>query len=595
MAEQDLDAARRSVEHALERLGAVAAGRGHAGPAGRAAALREKLAGGRFVVVVAGEFKRGKTTFLNALLGADVLPTAAVPLTSVVTAVTWGREPAARVRFLDGRIEDVPVARLGDHVTERGNPGNRRGVARAELFYPAELLRDGVVLVDTPGVGSVFRTSTEAARAFLPEADAGIFLTSADPPISDAEVAFLREVREETVRMLHVLNKVDRLSGPDREEAIAFTEGVIADAVGHEVPLYPVSARRALLAKVVGDPAELLASGLPALERALRDLLAGERRAALLASIAASAVRLVAEERNAVAIELRTAELPAEDLDRRIGEMERVFDEAREAARELGTHIAREAQEVLRVVEHDLDLLAKREARLLREEAERTIEETGDLGGGAERLADVTEERLRADVEAWLAGEERAVEEAFRASTARYVERADRIVRRTVRLCGEVLGLALDDAPAPLPAPSPRPFTFAFLEAPTVLGSLVPDLRRLLPRSVARRRLRREAATRVARLVDRHRGRLRWHLQQRLDAARRELEVALAERLEATIEGLRVAADRARAERGRRAERLEALREETRRTLAALAEIEAGLSTARLAGGGAAGRKGVEG
>jgi ribosome biogenesis GTPase A len=115
-------------------------------------ALLKKLAGQLFNVVVVGEFKRGKTTFVNALLGADVLPVAVVPLTSIVTAVTWGEEARAEVSFLDGRTESVPVEGLSRYVTERGNPGNGLGVDRAVLYYPAEELRDGVFLVDTPGV-----------------------------------------------------------------------------------------------------------------------------------------------------------------------------------------------------------------------------------------------------------------------------------------------------------------------------------------------------------------------------------------------------------------------------------------------------------
>ena len=95
--------ARDRLAAALDRLAALAAARGEPRVEEAARSLRRKLAEERFVVVVAGEFKRGKTTFVNALLGADLLPTAVVPLTSIVTAVGWAPEPRARVVFLDGR------------------------------------------------------------------------------------------------------------------------------------------------------------------------------------------------------------------------------------------------------------------------------------------------------------------------------------------------------------------------------------------------------------------------------------------------------------------------------------------------------------
>jgi ribosome biogenesis GTPase A len=134
-------------------------------------AVDGKLAEERFNVVVLGESKRGKTTFVNALLGSEVLPTAVVPLTSVVTAVTWGDEIRAEVAFGDGRSGQVPPVELHRYVTERGNPGNRLDLRSAVLWYPAEPLRDGVFLVDTPGVGSIYAYNTRAARDFVPEAD----------------------------------------------------------------------------------------------------------------------------------------------------------------------------------------------------------------------------------------------------------------------------------------------------------------------------------------------------------------------------------------------------------------------------------------
>lgn len=119
------------LQHAVERLGEVAERRSRGIVAAGAGALRAKLAEERFNVVVVGEFKRGKTTFVNALLGAEILPTAVVPLTSIVTALVWGREIRAEVRLpgRPGRGRRPPRARRLHHrAREPREPPRRRSV-----------------------------------------------------------------------------------------------------------------------------------------------------------------------------------------------------------------------------------------------------------------------------------------------------------------------------------------------------------------------------------------------------------------------------------------------------------------------------------
>jgi tRNA U34 5-carboxymethylaminomethyl modifying GTPase MnmE/TrmE len=426
--------------------------------------LDKKLVENRFNVVVFGEFKRGKTTFVNALLGADILPSAVVPLTSIVTAVTWGEEIRARVVFLDGRKEDVQPGDLPRYVTERGNPENRLGVARAVVSYPSEDLRDGVSLIDTPGVGSIYRHNTEAARAFLSESDAAIFLTSADPAISHSERAFLEEVGDQAARLFFILNKIDYVSGLDRDEAIAFTHGVIADAVGHDVVLYPMSARRALMAKLVDDGDELSASGLPAFERDLRAFLLNEKGRTILDSVAARALRLVDEEHNTLEVQERVLELPAEEIEEARRRMEDVFDRARARQRDLHALVRQETEALVTTLERDLAQMRDEVgAHLLRAASER-IEQFDDFRQAREDLDRFVKDTLSADVDRWRHLEDQKLSAAFREATARFVEEADGIERETVRLCGEILGIQLASEGPPVDLSSDTRFSFSFFE-----------------------------------------------------------------------------------------------------------------------------------
>jgi GTP-binding protein EngB required for normal cell division len=241
------------------------------GLARRARELADKLEAERFNVVVVGEFKRGKTTLVNALLGAPVLPTAVVPLTSIVTAVVHGEAIAVEVTFRDGRTERVPVEAISSYVTERDNPRNRPGIERVTVSYPSPLVADGVFIIDSPGVGSVYAHNTDAAYEFVPESDAAIFPTSADSPHLSTGGDFLGHVRQYADRIFFVCNKIDHLTGAERTESLAFTRAVLAEAFGTEPVVYPLSARLGLEARQRGDAAGLEASGLIGFERDLQD------------------------------------------------------------------------------------------------------------------------------------------------------------------------------------------------------------------------------------------------------------------------------------------------------------------------------------
>jgi len=411
-----------------------------------------------------------------------------------------------------------------------------------------------VFLVDTPGVGSIYRHNTEVARQFLPESDAAIFLTSADPPISDAERAFLEEMRGEAARMFYVLNRVDYLSGLDREEAIEFTHGVIADAVGHDMVLYPISARRALLAKLVGDENELEASGLPAFERDFRAFLLREKGRTIVQSVAGRALRLADDERNSLDVQERGLGLPQQELDEARRRMEEVFAKARRAQRDTHALLKQETDALVSDLEADLAVLRSEEAERLLVVAEEYLSTAEDLRSAAEDLDELVKNRLRTVINLWRREEERKLGEAFRDATARFVEEADRTERETVRLCGEILGIELASRAAPVDLSSETRFSYDLLQVPTILGSILPDVRRFLPTGTARRLIERDIRRRIPELVDKHSGRLRWDFVQRLERSRRELQLALDERLDATIEGLRAGIERSEKDRQRSAE-----------------------------------------
>ena len=208
------------------------------------AALLDRLDAARLRVLVAGEAKRGKSTLVNGLLGRDVLPSGVTPLTAVTTTVRYGDDEHAEVKFLDGHDEKHPLASLVDLVTERGNPGNRRGITGVTAYLAARMLAGGVELVDTPGTGSVFEWDTQTAHEALRSMDAAVFVLTADPPVSAGERDLLGQVAELSVTTFAVLNKADYLDEAELAEAVEFTRWVLSEAghSGHGVS--DVGARR---------------------------------------------------------------------------------------------------------------------------------------------------------------------------------------------------------------------------------------------------------------------------------------------------------------------------------------------------------------
>lgn len=363
-----------------------------------------------------------------------------------------------------------------------------------------------------------------------------------------------RAGRGEAARMFFVLNKVDYLSGLDREEAIEFTHGVIADAVGHDIVLYPISARRALLAKLVGDHDDLEASGLPAFERDFRAFLLREKGRTIVQSVAGRALRLADDERNSLDVQERALGLPQEEQDEARGRMEKVFAKAHRAQRDTHALLKQETDVLVSGLEADLAVLRSEEAARLLAVAEEYLSTPEDLRTAAKDLDELVKNRLRTVTNLWRRDEERKLREAFRDATARFVEEADRTEREAVRLCGEILGIELASRAAPVDLSSETRFSYDLLQVPTILGSILPDVRRFLRTGAARRLIERDIRRQIPELVDKHSGRLRWDFVQRLETSRRELQLALDERLDATIEGLREGIERSERDRQRSAE-----------------------------------------
>ncbi|HTC41837.1 MAG TPA: dynamin family protein [Candidatus Acidoferrales bacterium] len=292
--------------------------------------LAERLGERRFYVACIGQFKRGKSTLLNALVEDSVLPTGIVPITTVPTVLRYGEQRSARVRFHGGTWTDLEPEELMEYVSGEHNPENAKSVAGVEVFLPHALLADGMCLVDTPGLGSIFAGNTAATQEFVPQIDAAIILVGTDPPIAGEELALVEEVGKNVRQLLVVLNKADRATEAERRIAGPFTRKVLEKKLGRSVgPIYEISAiERLKNNKKEWDWDPLVASLQKLAEDSGRTLVreAGER-----------GLRRLSHEMLCVTFEQREAlSRPIEESERRISAMQETIAESELSLREIG-------------------------------------------------------------------------------------------------------------------------------------------------------------------------------------------------------------------------------------------------------------------
>ncbi|MBY8840584.1 dynamin family protein [Streptomyces sp. SP2-10] len=243
---------------------------------------RQRLEAGTCHVVVVGEYKRGKSSLLNALMERPGLfPVDADVATCVVSTLAWGAEERAVVHLGDTgaggvtRLE-LPLPELAEYVTEQGNPGNHKNVRLVEIQAPVPRLEEGLVVVDTPGVGSVNGEHTAATRAFLERADGLVFVCDAIEPPATYELDFLGEALEKCEVVVTAVTKTDRVR--DAGPVVATTRDKLAVRTGRpadDLVIVPVSSFRKL--KWLRDRTDdrlLTDSGFPELEHELWEGLA---------------------------------------------------------------------------------------------------------------------------------------------------------------------------------------------------------------------------------------------------------------------------------------------------------------------------------
>jgi small GTP-binding protein len=277
--------------------------------------LVHKLEEDRFHLVVVGEFNHGKTSFVNALLGQAVLPVGVTPTTATIHHIKYADRPEATVAYVSGTRESIPFERAKTFAV--GGGGATDDVDFLEVGIPAQLLKERILLVDTPGVNDLSLQRADITYSYIPRADAVLFLLDAGQILKESERVFLEDklLKASRDKIVFVVTKWDLLSPDEQKEALAYARDKLAKLVKDPL-VFPTSAQAALS----GDVAH---SGLPELLVHLTRFLAEERGRILLDNALGEGLAVLSLLQKGIDAKRRTVAMKGEELERRISLLSR--------------------------------------------------------------------------------------------------------------------------------------------------------------------------------------------------------------------------------------------------------------------------------
>ena len=535
----DQDVQRLSMEAALHTLlrieGSCAS---HRGLREKLLSLEQKLVSNQLHLAVLGQMKRGKSSFINALLGDEILPTGVLPVTAVITEIKYGPAPDAAVIYTTGQREKVQLNTLADYITESGNPGNKKQVASVEIGYPSPFLESGIILIDTPGIGSTKAHNTRTTESYLQHVDAGIVVLSVDPPITEVESHFIRNIREDIPKLFFILNKTDIATADETFRISRFLQDELSRLQMESPEIFVLSTRRALQWKqgIVGAADS---SGIETFEQRLRTFLREEKGQVLVRSVALDALQIARTLKFAAAIGARAQALSPLELDHKRTALDRLLEQTEVEVRELRVLLRQHSADIVARVETDLSEKVRTSVPTVRQNLRsfRSLhpKETGHAFGS------LIENFLMQEVEtvfrSWKVREDEEIQTQLDVLSCRFVAQANAILERLQQAAGILFEIPVEPVSITCPLRVESQLHYRVERVFYSLDSFLVMLPRFLLRPLV---LRRQNGG-IGRLLDTNAGRIRYDYLERLQSSMAKFENELAAAVTMVTQSLRSA------------------------------------------------------
>jgi small GTP-binding protein len=485
--------------------------------------LREKLRQGRINLVVLGLFKRGKSSLVNSLLGCSLAPVGVTPLTAIVTSFEHDPDRSfARIYFRDGRHIDTGVAEITQYVSEEENPGNEKDVSVVRLFDRVLPVLKTMTLIDTPGLGSAHTHNTATTLEFVPRIDAALFVLSADLPISQADIEFLKTLKDNVPTILFVLNKKDLLDEPDLRKLIAHNRKIISDQVGlgpDAVEIIPVSARQ-------HQQGRIAVSNMGALNQQIRLVMENNNEILLRQTTARRISKLCSRLDLLLRTRMEALQLPLQELVNRQQQLHKIPDflESRKEDFEhaIKGQTTRLQEQVRRAMQDQADQLRKELPDKLDLLTHAFPGNPSDQGNQLSEWILGTLERTRSSLE-------RTIKTRFESILHQYAQEPDSFLAAVVHQLSAVIGVDFGLIADKFDLDVYSPFYMSLGAGP--IPAKAGFMTGLLPRTYRERRFKRRLLAYYDEIIVRNAAAVIYNLDYRIQESLRKFSTGLRQRL----------------------------------------------------------------
>ena len=502
--------------------------------------FKEKLEHNIFNIVVMGQFKRGKTSLINTLIGDDLLPVAVVPLTSIATIITYGEDTKISVCFNDGRCETIEINQLADYVTEKGNPKNIKDVAEVYITYPSKYLKDGVRLVDTPGVGSVYQHNTDVAYRYLPKSDAVFFLVSVDQPMSQNELDFLKDVKEYSSKIFFILNKKDYLNDKELLESVEFIKNVLSE-IYQSPKIYPISAKMALLAKKENNPDLLKKSGIEDFLAELNRFLMEEKGNVLLEAVTKHILKTLMQTEFEIDLEIKSMKMPLGELEEKLKLFEEKKTEILQKKSDFEILLEGEIKNLIKnVLEEDINNHKKQLTTALQKELEKKYLENKNLPLNElyKTLEDAVISEIKLAFDKWMPKEDEKLSKMFEKICNRFSIDVDNIIEELVTFASELFGENREFIKTEAVWEMKSDFYYRFKRESLMIDALSTTFTMMLPKFIGDKVLLNKLKNYLVTAVDMQSGNIRYDFAERLNKSKVRFKWEMFDKISSAVEGI---------------------------------------------------------
>ena len=322
--------------------------------------LEQRVSNDSFKVLIIGEFKRGKSTFINAMLGQDILPAYSTPCTAIINEVKWGQSPQALLHYLkheDGsqqEPENIPVEAIEEYVVIPEEPDDNytNPYEKVEILYPLELCRSGVEVIDSPGLNE-HATRSQVTEGYLPVVDAIIFVFTCEALASQSEIRFiennLKPLGHED--LFFVCNKFDQIRDKEKERVRKFAISKLTPLTNRgENGVFFISAFNALEGRLNKDEEKIEKSGVLVLERELEKFLTNDRGRLKILDPAKDLQEAIKIAKQTVPQRKAMLQTSREELEKRYQLAQEPLKLLQERRKQIGVRIAQFCEDVERLV-----------------------------------------------------------------------------------------------------------------------------------------------------------------------------------------------------------------------------------------------------